>query len=114
MAKNRLLRWVIIVICVYLIVTTLRSIADLWRAADKLTRREQALAALLAERDELQRRKNKVDSPGYLEKVAYDQLGLSKPGEETVIIPEELLKLEVVAASTDATPNWQKWARLLF
>ena len=86
---------------------------DLWRASDKLTRRQQALTALCAQRDELLRQKNKVDSPDFLEKVARDQLGLSKPGEETVIIPEELLSLGVVEASIDAAPNWQKWARLL-
>lgn len=113
MSKNRWLRWAVIIICVYLIVTTLRSMVDLWRAADKLTRREQALAALMAQQDALLREQNKVNSPDYLEKVAYDQLGLSKPGEEVIVIPKELLK-ESPMASPDATPNWKKWTRLLF
>lgn len=113
MSKNRLLRWAIIIISVYLIVTTLRSMGDLLGARSKLTRREQALAALQAQRDELLRQQNKINSPDYLERVARDQLGMSKPGEQVVIIPAEFLAQGPVA-SPDDTPNWKKWARLLF
>jgi len=101
-----------VIISIYLIVTTLRSMVDLWRARDKLTRREQAVVALQKQHDELLRQQNKVESPGYLERIARDQLGLAKPGEEIVIIPEELLAMGPVA-SADATPNWKRWARLL-
>lgn len=113
MSKNRWLRWAVIIISIYLIVTTLRSMVNLWRARDKLTRREQALSALNAQRDKLLAAQNKVNSPDYLQKVAYDQLGLSKPGETVVVIPKELL-MQNPTASPDATPNWKKWARLLF
>lgn len=113
MLNRRLVRYAIIIICIYLIVTTVISMVDLWRASDKLTRRKAALAALYVQRDELLRAQNIVNSPDYLEKVARDQLGLAKTGEEIVIIPDELLKLGVIEATPSTVPNWQKWARLL-
>ena len=114
MSKNRLLRWGIIVVCIYLIITTLSSMVELWRSRDKMTRREKELAHLETERDDLLRRQIRATSSGYFEKVARDQLGLGKPGEEAIIIPEELLKAGVVEVFSDSTPNWKKWWKLLF
>lgn len=113
MNRKRLLRWLIIIVCFYLIVTTTQAIVDLWRSGDKLTRRERELAALQAQQQELLKQKKTVESQDYMERVARNQLGLSKPGEEVIIVPSDLLASGPVA-SADATPNWQKWARLLF
>lgn len=114
MTKSRIIRWAIIIISLYLIVTTSKSIIDLWGAGDKLTSREQNLVSLRKERDNLLKLKSKVDSNDYLEHVARDELGLSKPGEQLIIIPKELLTDNSPVASPDASPNWQKWARLIF
>ena len=114
MNRNRLLRLGTIFVCLYLIVTIAASMVDLWRAGDKFTSRQQKLAQLQAQQRDLLREKKKVESPDYLEKIARDDLGLSKPGEEILVIPPELLAdHNSVAASGDATPNWEKWARLL-
>lgn len=112
MPKKRLIRWAITLLCLYLIVTTSQAIVDLWRAGDKLIRREKELAALEAAQKELLKEKKRVESPEYLEKVARNQLGLSKPGEEVVIVPQDLLAQGPVA-SPDATPNWKKWVNLV-
>ncbi len=113
MKRNRLVRLGIIVVCLYLIVTTAASLVDLWRAGDKLTSREENLAALQAEGRDLQRQKNEVESGNYLERIARDELGMSKPGEQVLIIPQDLLAVGEQTATPDATPNWQKWVRLL-
>ncbi|MCL5431913.1 MAG: septum formation initiator family protein [Patescibacteria group bacterium] len=112
--QYRVIRWAAVIICVYLIVTTLGSMVDLYHAKDKLTSRQTELAQLNKERDDLLREKNKVAAPDYLEKVARDDLGLSKPGEQVVVIDQSLLGVAAPAASPDATPNWQKWAKLIF
>lgn len=114
MTKSRIIRWAIIIISLFFIVSTTKSIIELWGAGDKLTTREKNLANLRKERENLLRLKAKVDSNDYLEHVARDQLGLSKPGEQLIIIPKELLADNSPIASPDATPNWQKWAKLLF
>lgn len=101
------------IISVYLIVTTLRSMVDLVRARDKLTRRDKELAALLSEHEDLLRQQNGAEDPGFLEKVARDQLGMAKPGEEEVVIAPELLR-GVVEASAEAVPNWKKWLKLIY
>lgn len=113
MIKKRTISWLIIIICVYLIFTTLQAIVGLWRAQDKLTGREKELARLDAQQKELLKQKMVVESPEYLEKIARDKLGLSKPGEEVIIVPAELLAQAPKKAS-DLTENWKRWWRLLF
>ena len=113
MVRRRFLRWFIIIICLYMIVTTSQAIVDLWRAGDKLTSREQELAGLEAQQKELLKQKETVESQEYLERAARNQLGLSKPGEEVIIIPSDLLATGQTA-SPEAIPNWKKWWRLWF
>ena len=115
MLNNRkFLRLITIVVCLYLIVTTSKAIVDLWSAGDKLTTRESRVAVLKAQQEELLRKKAAAENPNFWEKVARDQLGLSKPGEEIIIIPQELLADHTVPTTLDNTPNWEKWMRLLF
>lgn len=113
MPKNRLVRTAILLISLYLIVTTSKSIIDLWHSGDKLTRRERELATLKKDNLDLLRRQKRVESLEYLERVARDQLGLSKPGEKLIIIPEELLVDNSPVTPSDTTPNWQKWLKLI-
>lgn len=114
MTKRRWLRWAIILICAYLIVTTTRSIVEFWKAGDKITTREDQLNQLNKQNKQLLAEKARVESADYMEKVAREQLGLSKLGEQIVIIPEDLLKAQLAIASTEARPNWQKWWKLWF
>jgi cell division protein FtsB len=108
------LRGVVIIVCLYLIVTTVQAIVDMGRAGNKLTDRENRLSDLKKQQEELFKQKAAVEKPSFLEKAARDQLGLSKPGEEVVVIPPELLIDPTKIASVDATPNWKKWVRLWF
>lgn len=114
MSHRKIFRLVIIIFCLYLIVTTSKAIVDLWRAGDKLTERENRLNALRQTQENLLREKAAAEKPEYWEKMARDQLGLSKKGEDIVIIPQELLVDNTPVASADNTPNWLKWARLFF
>lgn len=113
MQNRKTLRLLIIVFCLYLIVTTVKSIFDLWSAGDKLTIRQDEIKTLQAQQEDLLRKKAAIDNPQYWEKVARDQLGLTKPGDQVIIIPQELLADDSKVASTPAVPNWQKWAKLL-
>jgi cell division protein FtsB len=114
MQNKKILRLLAILFCLYLIVTTVKAIFDLWKAGDKLTDRQARVAALQKEQENILRQKAVAESPFYLEKVARDQMGLTKPGEEVIIIPKELLVDSLPVASQPAIPNWQKWVRLIF
>ena len=80
MRKKRLIRLAAIIFCLYLIATTSRAIADLWGAGEKLTRRQERVAELQKEQEELKKRKARAESEGYIERIAREQLGMSKPG----------------------------------
>lgn len=107
-------KYLIIIIAIYLIITTSKGIFDLLGSDSKLIRREKTLAALKKERDRLLVEKKKTESPLYLEKIARDKLGLSKPGEEVIVIPPELLADNTPIVVEDKSPNWQKWLKLFF
>lgn len=114
MNRKQAARLAVIIIGLYLIVTTIQSTFDLFKAGDKLTAREKRVAILKKEQEELLRQKAIVNNPNFLEKTARDQLGLSKPGEEMIIIPGDLLKDNTPVVPSDTTPNWQRWIKLVF
>jgi cell division protein FtsB len=114
MDRKKALRAVVVIVCLYLAVTTVQSIADLWRAGDKVTRREQELGQLLKERDDLLRQQREAQSPLFLERVARDELGMSKPGEKVVVIPQELLLSQEGQSGVVEIPIWRRWIKLLF
>ncbi|MBI3559443.1 septum formation initiator family protein [Candidatus Gottesmanbacteria bacterium] len=113
MNRKQAARLAAIILALYLIITTIRSIFDLFKAGDKLTAREKRVEVLQKEQEDLLRQKAIVNNPNFLEKVARDQLGLSKPGEEMIIIPADLLKDTTPVILPDLTPNWRKWQLLI-
>ena len=105
--------YLIIVFHVGLMVSLIKglqlSIQSRSRASDLALARD----ALLAEKQELDKRLEYVQSPEYLEKVARDELHLTKPGETVVILPDQLrLVAETkVDEGVDraSQPNYLKW-----
>lgn len=113
MQRKTLIRALTIIVCLYLIVTTVQAIADLWKAGDKELERQHRLSALEAQQRLLLAQKNLAQKPEYWEKIARDALGMAKKGEETLIIPDDLLKEETKVVVSDIRPNWRKWLDLL-
>jgi cell division protein FtsB len=70
--------------------------------------------------EELKTRLQEVNRDFYQEKQARDKLGLAKPGEIVVVLPDEdlLKRLSPRALEQEnlepPEPNWRKWARLFF
>lgn len=113
MKKRKTLRLLIIIICLYLAFTTAQGIIGYLSSGEKVTRREKALSLLEKKRNDLLRKEKQLLGEEYLEKTAYDELGMSKPGEKMFIIPKELLAVETPKIFVDNTPNWRKWVNLL-
>lgn len=112
MNKRPWLRALIVIICLYLIVTTVKAIVDLWKAGDKELSRHQRYSVLLKEQKRLLAEKQLAQSQQYWEKIARDDLGMSKKGEEVLIIPDELLVDKTPIFVPDTRPNWRKWVDL--
>jgi hypothetical protein len=68
---------------------------------------------------ELGKRLAEVKSQDYIEKQLRDKLGLAKPGEIVVVMPDAdtLRKLAPKPVEEEAVlpdPTWKKWLRLFF
>lgn len=113
MQRKAFIRALIIIICLYLIVTTVQAIVDLFKAGDKELERQHRLAVLEAQQKTLLAQKNEALKPEYWEKIARDTLGMSKPGEKTLIISDELLQDKTPVILADPRPNWRKWVDLI-
>lgn len=113
MEKGKIIRPLIIVFCIYMIITTVQGTVDMLRAGDKVTRRENELARLRKEQQDLKVRQKQVESLNYLEQIAYGKLGMARPGEEVIIIPQDLLEDKTPKAVVNNDPNWKKWMKLL-
>ncbi|OGG18511.1 hypothetical protein A2721_01855 [Candidatus Gottesmanbacteria bacterium RIFCSPHIGHO2_01_FULL_47_48] len=114
MKRDRLARVVIIGLCLYFIVTTVSGTVELWRSGEKVTRREEELAKLEKEKGELVRKDKEAGTKDYLERIAYDKLGLARPGEEVIIVPEDVLASPSGEVAVREEENWKKWANLIF
>lgn len=113
MKKRKALRLIIIIVSLYLAFTTAQGIIGYLSSGEKVTRREKVLSELEKEKKDLLRKEKQLAREEFLERVAYDELGLSRPGEKVIIIPKELLAIETPKAVVDNTPNWKKWMELL-
>jgi cell division protein FtsL len=111
--SKRIVRGVIVLVCLYLVITTIQAINDLWRAGDKLTNREMELKQVKKENERLLLEKRRIKSDDYLEKIARDDLGMSRRGERVVLIPEELLADNSQRVEKEDVPNWKQWRKVL-
>lgn len=114
MEKGKIIRPIIIVVCIYMIVTTASGTLEMLKAGDKVTGREKELLKLKEEQQNLIVRKKQAVSTDRLEQVAYGKLGMAREGEEVIIIPQELLGDSSKPVVVDQTPNWKKWVALFF
>jgi len=99
-----------------LIVSLTRGIQFSKRSAERIASLEETKQKLEEEKTKLQEEASYIESPFYLEKVAREELHLSKPGETVVIIPE--MQKSVVTSDQkeedrDEKTNWEKWWEIL-
>jgi len=95
-----------------LIVSLVRGIQLSRRASLRIESMEEEKAKLIAEQEKLKQEEVDVQSLYYLEKVARDELHLSKPGEKVVIIPEDRVQIPDDSKRIEVEvekANWQKW-----
>ena len=107
----------IILLSFVIIYNLLRQITDAVSSEDRLSAQAEAVYQLETTNRQLKKKLSEVKSPQFIEKEARDKLGLGKPGETIVVIPEEKLK-SVMEASNSAQdirlPNWLGWWRVFF
>jgi len=108
---------VVILLSLVLAYNLITQIIDSVKSGDRLSQAADNVYKLEAKNKELKKKLSEVQSPEFIEQQARDKLGLGRPGETMVIIPDEKLK-EVMGASQPAQqirlPNWLGWLRVFF
>lgn len=97
---------------VMLIISLVRGTYETLKSRERIAKLEEQRTQLEERKRELEEKMAEVTSPGYLEKVAREELHLSRPGETVVIVPDKLRVGETVnhgGEDTEEKANWQKW-----
>ncbi len=106
-------QYAIIVFQILLIISLARGIQLSKRSNLRITSLEESRDKLLVEQEKLRQQEAFVQSPYYLEKVAREELHLSKEGETVVIVPEGMMQesgnSHQVVVKEGEKANWQKW-----
>lgn len=91
-----------------------KSIIDVWNKQDLLIQAQKKLELEKQANQKLKAQLSIVDSKEFVEEEARNKLFMGKPGEQPVIIPQNLLKPKENKKSVDLRSNWQKWWDLFF
>ena len=112
---KRILFLIFIVTSVAIIYNFLNSIYRLFHKNDVLVQARQELSTVKKENTRLKEQLVKVKKPEFIEEQSRDKLFLVKPGENTVVIPKNLLPtVTPVKAILPQKPNWEKWREVFW
>ena len=109
--------YTIIVFQILLIASLVRGIQLSRQSKTRIANLQETKKQLQDEQGKLREMGEYYQSTFYLEKVARDEMNLSKPGESVVIVPESIILGEgnsnqesVISREKE---NWQKWWEVL-
>ena len=110
------------VVWVFIILLSLSVAKNLNRSSqinNQIKAEKTKLAKIEADNKNLQEQLFETQSSDFIEKEVRDKLGLSKPGEAIVVLPDadslrQLAPKMQVEEDTLPPPNWKKWESLFF
>lgn len=114
---QRLARLSVFIFSLLLSVALANTVYHTWKKRDFLRAREAQLAAEIAKNDRLTKQFTVSQTDEFVEKVARDELGLSKPGETVVIIGSPAANRASSPSGelvNSDSPNWRQWWGLFF
>lgn len=121
--KNPLVYLILLLIGLYLMLNLSQSIISLTTKNKELEQANDKVEKEISRNSQLISELSKVQNPKYIEQQAREKLGMSRPGETVVVVPEEaVVQMASLTASLsadfyarfDETPNWQKWVKLFW
>ena len=111
---KKILFIIAVVASTFIINNLVRSIYDLWGKRDLIVQAQKELEKEKMENRDLRSKLSKAQSSQFIEEEARNKLFLVKPGEEQVILPQDLLSSTESAKKKDTRPNFRKWWDLFF
>lgn len=116
----KLARAILILIFIGAFLTVTRGVARLISSGGRVEEARERLEEAKTKQNALKEQLEAITSDLYREKVARDQLGLAKPGEIVIMLPNEEILRRLSPRLVDSEslkppePNWKKWAKLFF
>lgn len=105
--------FILIVIVLLVVINGLiHSILDTYSKKDLLTTAQKELEAEKLKNSKLKSQLSFVQTNQFVEEEARNKLFLVKPGEQHVVISEDLLTK--TSQKPQNLPNWQQWLKLFF
>lgn len=104
----------IVIVCLLIINSLVRSIYDLWSKQDLLVSAQKELEAEKLKNAKLKGELSYVESGQFIEETAHNKLFLVKPGQQQVLISKDLINKDKQEKTKANIPNWQKWLNLFF
>lgn len=100
----------------YFVVSLVRNLVDFSGLGERVVEIEEEVQLLEEENQRLREEAFRVESEQYAEREIRDKLGLVKPGEEVVVLPQDYLREENGVAEEvvveEKKANWRKWVEL--
>jgi len=116
MTKSKLISFFLFLLGFYLIISLSRNILTLVKKGEEIKKQNLKVSELKEKNKELKTRLEYVSSEEFIEKEAREKLGMAKPGEEILVLPENVLEKNKTKdkENEEELPNFKKWWRLFF
>lgn len=114
---NKISHWLLLGVTVLLCVTLVKSITKNLDINKRIADEKAKVAKMQQDNAALAQQILEVQSQEYIEKQLRDKLGMAKPGEIVVVLPDTAT-LEKLAPHVEEPvpslpdPNWKKWLKL--
>lgn len=110
--------WVFLVGSFFLLTSLGRGLWELLGTSARFEQARQELAKLQDEKVQLESQLRAASREFTVEQTLRDRLGLARPGEKVVILPQEVVSAQgkrgEEANEEDILPNWRKWLALFW
>jgi len=110
--RSRLFRWFTIFVSLLVVFRLSQSIVDLWAKRGAISEKQQELAVVSNQNEQLKEKLAEAQSPAYIEKIAREKLSMVQAGESIVLVSDQASS--VSETRLENVSNWKKWWLLFF
>lgn len=110
----------LIIVLLVITVSSAKTTMGLFGRTDALKETERELQEAQKEQEELVKAKEQINTQEFIEGQARENLGLAKPGETVVVLPDKeilrrlALKIDDEEYFPQPKPIWRRWVELFF
>lgn len=116
---KKYLRYILFIGILFVIFSMGRVTLGLIGKGKTLDEAKDRVERLKKEQEDLLKTKEKIESDEFIEKEAREKLGLAKPGETVVVLPDQETLKKLAPKLEEETfpeelPIWRRWVEMFF